>query len=490
MSSHHPLRPYLGPHAVDAPPATTDHAGLPGTTAAWRRPVRQSPLVHLAALAAAAGLSGCGSGEPTDTTAAATRTGLAQPLSQPSGGGARPGIHASSASGVAATAEPARYDARLLLDWAERTYPAWFPGPAPDQTWGPYTYRSYGSTGNAVGVAGNDVAVLGPVSGGLLLPVGTLADFECRVLPGRCNGPSLAQRSAAAGAAAQSDPACVAAQPFHWSVGDAGGRLAEGSVGSSAPQADTEMAIASASKWLWGAYVAERRNGTLTADDVPLLNFTSGYTQFSLCLQRQTVAECQAHQGPVLKNGGFEPGHVGRFNYSGGHMQKHAVLMGLGDADNGTLARAVGDALGIALTYSQPQLAGGVVTSATQYGQFLQAVVAGRLKIAGLLGRHAVCTNPATCPTAVYSPIGGSLSWDYAVGHWVETDPASGDGAFSSAGAFGFYPWVDAGRSWWGIVARHDNTGLTGDDPGQRPARDSAACGARIRAAWLRGQGG
>ncbi len=36
MSSHHPLRPYLGPHAVDAPPATTDHAGLPGTTARVR----------------------------------------------------------------------------------------------------------------------------------------------------------------------------------------------------------------------------------------------------------------------------------------------------------------------------------------------------------------------------------------------------------------------------------------------------------------------
>ncbi len=75
----------------------------------------------------------------------------------------------------------------------------------------------------------------------------------------------------------------------------------------------------------------------------------------------------------------------------------------------------------------------------------------------------------------------GPLSWDYSLGHWVETDPATGDGAFSSAGAFGFYPWLDKGKTWWGVLARRSSAN------DERPARDSAACGAQIRAAWARG---
>ncbi len=299
--------------------------------------------------------------------------------------------------------------------------------------------------------------------------------------------PTVAQRSAAASAVASEHADCVAVAPFHWSVGDATGRLAEGRVGADAPGAETVMAIASASKWLYGAYVAERRNGQLLAEDVPLLNFTSGYTEFSQCLPQQTVAECQSYQGTVVKNGGYVPAHQGHFYYGGGHMQKHALLMGLGGDDNSALAAHIGGTLGLALAYSQPQLAGGVATSATQYGLFLQRVLGGQLKIGALLGQQAVCTNPATCASALYSPIGYSLSWHYASGHWVEDDPASGDGAFSSAGAFGFYPWIDAGKHWWGIVARHQNAGQGAEDPNQRAGRDSAACGARIRAAWIKG---
>ena len=406
-------------------------------------------------------------------------------LSGCGGGGPQPPA-AAPVLPAAAAAEP-RYDPTLLLDWAELHHGGWFPGPQADQIAPPYIYRYYPQTRNHLGVAGEQVAVLGPVSNDQLLPVGTLADWECAVLPARCPAPGLAARRAAAATAAQSDPACAAAQPFHWSVGDAGGRLAEGSVGSGAPLADTAMAIASASKWLYAAYVAQQRGGAPTDDDRRMLNFTSGWTGFDVCLPGQTVAQCQAHDGLFIHNGGFDAAHVGRFNYSGGHMQKHALLMGLGDADNVVLARQVGDALGLELAYSQPQLAGGGVTSATQYGRFLQRLTAGRLQMAQLLQADAVCTNPETCPSAVYSPVGGVYSWRYAWGHWIEDDPVSGDGAFSSAGAFGFYPWVDASRTWWGIVARRSE-GELGAGQNQRPARESAACGARIRTAWIQGQ--
>lgn len=73
-----------------------------------------------------------------------------------------------------------------LFDWAERTYPNIFPGRAVNQLAAPYWFRFYPSTGNYVGVDGQKVYVLGPVSGGALTQVGTLTDFRCQVRPSDC----------------------------------------------------------------------------------------------------------------------------------------------------------------------------------------------------------------------------------------------------------------------------------------------------------------
>jgi hypothetical protein len=102
-----------------------------------------------------------------------------------------------------------------------------------------------------------------------------------------------------------------------------------------------------------------------------------------------------------------------------------------------------------------------------------------------LLGANAVCTNPATCPNeAVKAPIPSTETWHYAVGHWVEDDPKVGDGAFSSPGAFGFYPWIDASKTYYGILAREDRH-RTAED---KPAVLSVDCGRLIRKAWLTGE--
>lgn len=53
-----------------------------------------------------------------------------------------------------------------------------------------------------------------------------------------------------------------------------------------------------------------------------------------------------------------------------------------------------------------------------------------------------------------------------------------GDGAFSSGGAFGFYPWVDATRTSYGVLARQ--APFTGHN-----GYDSAVCGRAIRKAWV-----
>lgn len=298
------------------------------------------------------------------------------------------------------------------------------------------------------------------------------------------------ERGAAATATAQSDTnLCEPIRPFYWEIGDENSSLASGSVNSSSDPtvytADTLMPIASASKWIYGAYVAQMRAGSLTDDDIKFLNFRSGYTSFSRCLPDQSIDECVAYED----NGVYHPATDGLFSYGGGHMEKHASMIGLGPMHNADLAAEIRAQIGngIALTYSQPQLAGGMVTTAGNYALFLRRLLGGELILGSMLGTHAVCTNPTTCPQALNTPVPTTESWDYSLGHWVESDPTVGDGAFSSAGAFGFYPWIDATKTWYGIVARKQ--GSIGQDPDDNLGEGyrSAECGRLIRKAWVTG---
>jgi len=305
--------------------------------------------------------------------------------------------------------------------------------------------------------------------------------------------PTMGERVAAATATAESGQnACAPIQPFYWEVGDQAARLASGSVpagpGSPVYTSSTLMSIASASKWLYGAYVVQLRQGQLSDSDITFLTFRSGYTAFTGCLATQTVDECVAYR----TNGLHVPANDGFFSYGGGHMEKHASLNGLGAMGNAGLRTALQSELGVDITplvYSQPQLAGGVVSDADAYAVFLRKILSGTLLMKAALGTHAVCTNPSTCPTARNTPIPPTESYHYSIGHWVEDDPVNGDSAFSSAGAFGFYPWIDASKSWYGIVARRDTSGTS--DPGDPDAGGhgfaSAQCGQLIRAAWMDG---
>ncbi|HEV6967896.1 hypothetical protein [Roseateles sp.] len=305
--------------------------------------------------------------------------------------------------------------------------------------------------------------------------------------------PSPLQRATAARLTAEKSAACVAAQPFYWEIGNATQPLAGGKAGEGGPERRTEMAIASASKWLYGAFVAERRQGQLTAEDVKFLHFQSGYTYYHVCRRDQSVAACQ--DSLINGRGRKNPATENRFDYNGGHMQQHAVLMGLGSFGPDGLALAVKQALAPALgddwrlSYSQAMPAGGGVTSAAEYSRFLRGLLDGRLQLGRLLGSQAVCTNPQVCPNeAVKTPIPGNESWHYSLGHWVEDDPQVGDGAFSSPGAFGFYPWISADRRLYGIVAREQRNGVLGGDGQEKPAVASVDCGREIRAAWMDGE--
>jgi len=294
-----------------------------------------------------------------------------------------------------------------------------------------------------------------------------------------------AQRIAAAEDTARgTSNACAAIHPFYWELGDGSAALASGAVGGAAYGADTSMNIASASKWLYGAYVTEVRDGLFSDEDVKYLTFRSGYTSFRICLPGDTVSECADR----LVNRAYNAADDGFFYYGGGHMQRHASTLGLGPLDDAALAAEMQRVLGsdIVLSYSQPQLAGGAVTTAADYARFLRKLLGGDLQVASALGTHAVCTNPSTCDAAHSTPIPTDESWHYSIGHWVEDDPLVGDGAFSSPGAFGFYPWIDAGKTIYGIIARKEGQG--DDGAAESPAYvESVHCGRLIRKAWFAG---
>jgi hypothetical protein len=68
------------------------------------------------------------------------------------------------------------------------------------------------------------------------------------------------------------------------------------------------------------------------------------------------------------------------------------------------------------------------------------------------------------------------------IGHRVEDEPGSGDGACSSAGAFGFHPWISPHQSTWGVLA------LLVLARWRESGRGSADVRAPDRAAWFSGK--
>jgi hypothetical protein len=246
------------------------------------------------------------------------------------------------------------------------------------------------------------------------------------------------------------------------------------------------MWVFSSSKWLYAANVLQKR-GVLDSD-VPFLNFTSGYSNFGndpRCFGTPTVQGCIDSGLPSPRSGGQDPITVGRFDYDSGHMQQHAAtVMGLGSADDAALAADLNATVGnFGFTYTVPQLAAGVVATPQGYAQFQRRMLRGELAMGAALGTRKVCAQQAAaaCNAASTPDSIGTEAWNYSLGHWVEDDPTLGDHAFSSAGGGGFYPWIDSGKTYYGMVARER---VTESAAGYH----SAECGRLIRQAWRTGE--
>jgi hypothetical protein len=299
---------------------------------------------------------------------------------------------------------------------------------------------------------------------------------------------TVQQRAQAATTTATTNAACTALPRFYWEIGDRNGSLASGTRGSSPPTASTLMNVYSSSKWIYGAYVYQRRNGVLASADLRSLRMLDGYTQTSACLLQSTVGACHSAMGTQ------DAAAIGKFFYASGHFQKHAAVdLGLAGKTRATLASEIHSYLGNdwTFTYARTDLAGGGNTSAAEYGKFLRKILNGTLLLSGgALGSDAVCTytgptDPVTgrvnCAAALESP--NNEAWEYSIGHWVESDPVwlagGGDAAYSSPGLAGFYPWIDSSRTYYGVLARSELS--------QGAGGGSTGCGRLIRKAWLTG---
>jgi hypothetical protein len=289
--------------------------------------------------------------------------------------------------------------------------------------------------------------------------------------------PDMATRILATQQTATLNAQCQAISPFYFEIGDKTGAIAGASIGGSTYTANTQMNIASGSKWLFGAYVAEVRAGVFTAADVQATHMQSGYVSMgSVCGANMTVSSCFTFSS----NDTYTPASLGRFHYDSGHFQK----WGVDDNDMASMtgpqvASAYQAVLGsdIPVTFNSPLLAGGAIISADGYAIFLRKILKSQLRIASLLGDQSTCTLPSACATAEYSPI--PEAWKYSAGHWIEDDPTTGDGTFSSPGAFGFYPWIDTTKTYYGVLAR--------EDTGGGAAFPSVECGRNIRKAFMTG---
>jgi hypothetical protein len=300
-----------------------------------------------------------------------------------------------------------------------------------------------------------------------------------------------ANRISAATLTINNNAMCSAAAlgPYYWEIGDASGLKASGSVGQGAPTAATSMLVYSASKWLYAASIVEQRAaaGLDPVNDVPYLNFTSGWSKFGnqpFCLVapgNASVDNCP----PGSTTNAHDPSTDGRFAYDTGHMQHHAsAVMGLGAANTSQLEFRLNQYVGnFGYTYNVPQLAAGVQATTLAYAHFLQLLLQGKLLMSARLGTHKVCaqTQAPGCNAAFTPDSIGTEAWNYSLGHWVEDDPTVGDHAFSSPGGGGFYPWIDATKTYYGILARDRQT-----ESGA--GFHSAQCGRLVRQAWVTGK--
>jgi hypothetical protein len=276
---------------------------------------------------------------------------------------------------------------------------------------------------------------------------------------------------------------CTPLGNFYWEIGSGTGPIYGFSRGSTV-SATTVIPIASASKWLYaGAYVQSKGYANLSSDEKKRLNFTSGYIDELTTLCGDAGTTVSACYGPSYKDVTYRPLQNGRFFYNGGHLQKLA-LDDIG-ARKGTGLASVMDWVNAKLGTTLPEsdsdvaVAGGFSGSAAHYRFFLTQLINNQYELSSKLTVDAVPAWNGGLNVS-YTPWTGGQA-HYGLGHWIEGETVNGTWSLtghSSPGAYGFYPWVNAAKTRYMVLAR--NRQLAANEEGEK----SRVCAQTIRKAY------
>lgn len=253
-------------------------------------------------------------------------------------------------------------------------------------------------------------------------------------------------------------------------------------------ESDDQVAIASASKMIFGLLLWDMiESGDLSRDDTPdsyisfwtgmagdarseitldqLLGFVSGFNEppgNPGCIGDGAIALTDCIEAIYLDGLDTLPGNA--FYYGPEHMQVAGLMASA--ATGQTIAELIDTRLSQPFGLTQtlypavagdnPRFSGQMRSSANDVAQLLTAVLVGDL----VSDRDGFLQDRTASATFGNRPAGlDALDWHYGFGFWKECDDLSYTTAcdnnpiISSPGAFGFTPWIDFERGYWGIVA-------------------------------------
>lgn len=291
-------------------------------------------------------------------------------------------------------------------------------------------------------------------------------------------------------------------------VGDASGAVFTYEKGTFS--GDRPSLIASSSKLLAGAVITRLiEKGLLSYGDNPqdhiawwtndpadprsritlsdLLAFTSGFnhpTSAIPCIGNGAITQDDCVR--QIYDSGLVAASGTQFYYGPAHLHIAGLMAanasGVGYSE--LVRREIIAPLGLAITRvdnpstSNPRVAGGGISTASEYTEILRAILAGEL----ISCLSAFSDDRTANVSFTHRPAAVAMSgdWHYASGAWRECDastwtPECKDQVIlSSAGAFGWTPWIDFGKGYFALIAMEDSAGgLPGVSDGPSTAATS-----------------
>lgn len=203
-----------------------------------------------------------------------------------------------------------------------------------------------------------------------------------------------------------------------------------------------------------------------------LLSFTSGFNPSET--DRQCIADGETTIAACARqfyDRGLDTAAGAAFSYGPAHLQ---IAGAMAEAATGTpfpelFRQQVGDVAGMKRTdytlasRSNPRLSGGAISTVDDYSAFLTAMLAGRL----IRDTDSYIADRTAGLPVLAKPDATEVSgeWHYALGSWRECDAPAFSASCASArlvsspGAFGWTPWIDYDRGYWGLIAMYQPAG-------------------------------